>query len=196
MKPSILFLFTVICIPMLCSCSNTEYTSPDSTVATAPNTQPETEYITECISDAITENMTESSATEETASLLTSAEDIGIYDADGMGCNYIFTYGGEEFHALCEPDNWQITDSYKIDNTDDILIICQALTDIHPVPGSDGISFRTPEDMAYEWVQHNIAFQLLPVDSPLKNSAKDVDLDSNDQGKSAYQMLMERLQDN
>ncbi len=37
--------------------------------------------------------------------------------------------------------------------------------------------------MAYEWLQHNIAYELLP-DSEFKASAKDVDLDPDDQGLS------------
>ncbi len=157
-------------------------------------TEAETTQMTEEVAEEEPFTEAETLPSTESSSLLSSPEDIGLYDADGLGQNYVFTYDGEVYYALCEPDNWHITDSYKIQDEYDILTICQALNSVHLVPGADGTSFRTAEDMAYEWVQHNIAYQLLPDDSPWKESAKDVDLDSKDQGKSAYQMLIERLQ--
>ena len=45
-------------------------------------------------------------------------------------------------------------------------------------------SYRTAGDMAYEWVQHNIAYAVLPDDSRWKKSTKDVDLNPADQGLS------------
>ena len=47
--------------------------------------------------------------------------------------------------------------------------------------------------MAYEWVQHNLAYGLLPDGSSWKESARNVDIDPKDQGKSAYDILAERL---
>ncbi len=126
-------------------------------------------------------------------SLITSAADIALYDPDGQGWNYVFTYNGENFSVDYEYDNWHITDSYKIRNHDDIVIICQALADIHPIHGADLESYRTAEDMAYEWEQHNMAYNLLPEDSQWKGSAKDVDIDPKDQGKSMYQLFKDRL---
>ena len=126
-------------------------------------------------------------------SLIDSAEDIALYDTDGQGWNYIFTYGGENFSADYEYDNWHITDSYKIRNHDDLVIICQALADIHMIHGADLESYRTAEDMAYEWEQHNLAYSILPEESPWKESAKDVDIDPKDQGKSMYQLFKDRM---
>ena len=47
--------------------------------------------------------------------------------------------------------------------------------------------------MAYEWEQHNIAYQLLPEDSPYKENAKDVDLNPEDQGKSIIDFALEHI---
>ena len=54
--------------------------------------------------------------------------------------------------------------------------------------GIDGESFREPEDMAYEWIQHNIAYNILPDDNSWKANAKDVDINPADQNKSLYEM--------
>ena len=84
-------------------------------------------------------------------------------------------------------------DSYKISNKTDIEIICQALADIHPIHSADMADWRTPQDMAYEWTQHNIAYSLLSDTSEWKDSAKDVDIDPPDQGKSVYQLFKDRI---
>ena len=127
-------------------------------------------------------------------SLISSAEELGMYDIDGEGWNYAFYYDGETYSAEYEYDNWHITNSYRIKNHNDLVIICQALADIHPIHSADMENFRSAEDMAYEWEQHNLAYNLLPDDSPWKSSAKDVDIDPKDQGKSAYQLFMDRVQ--
>lgn len=146
--------------------------------------------------DIVTESGTEQPTTEPSPNaLLTSTADIGLYDMDGGDYHYIFTYGGEEFNAYYIPDNWCILDSYKISNKTDIEIICQALADIHPIHSADMTDWRTPQDMAYEWVQHNIAYSLLPDDSQWKDSAKDVDIDPPDQGKSVYQLFKDRIKE-
>ena len=54
---------------------------------------------------------------------------------------------------------------------------------------------RPTKDMAYEWSQHNIAYSLLPDDSEWKASAKDVDIDPPDQGKSVYQIFKDRIKE-
>ena len=99
---------------------------------------------------------------------LKNVEDINLHDIDGKGTNYIFTYREEDFSAKFVKDTWHITDSYKIRNEKDLAIICQALIDIHPIPSSDGTSYRTVEDLVYEWKQHNIAYILLLLDPLLE----------------------------
>lgn len=121
---------------------------------------------------------------------LKTSEDLKLRDVSGNGSAFVFNYGGEEFRAEYLPDNWTIYDSYKILNRKDIQIICKALSDIHPVHGKDLKSYRTPKDMTYEWQQHNIMYDLLPDGSRWKESARNVDLDPYDQGKS-YQEIYE-----
>ena len=79
-----------------------------------------------------------------------------------------------------------------ITNSHDIKKISKALIDIHPIHGSDMNSYRTEEDMAYEWLQHNMAYKLLPEGNSFRNSAKDVDLDPKDQGKSLVEIYEDR----
>jgi hypothetical protein len=71
--------------------------------------------------------------------------------------------------------------------------ICDVLIKIHPIHGRDMISYRTSDDMVYEWVQHNLAYKLLPNDNSWKNSAKDVDFDPEDQGKSIKEIYEDRI---
>lgn len=115
---------------------------------------------------------------------------IEIKDIDGT--NYEFKYKNEVFKATYTYDNWKIYNSYKITNENDIKAICKALIEIHPVHGSDMKSYRTPSDMAYEWLQHNLAYQILPKDNAWRNNAKDVDLDPKDQGKSMKEIYEDR----
>ena len=123
---------------------------------------------------------------------LTSTSDIGLTNYDGMGAKYYFTYKGEEFRTLYQNDCWTIYDSYKITNKSDMKIICQALIDVHPVHGKDLSSYRTADDMAYEWEQHNIAYKYLTEDSAWKESAGNVDLDPYDQGRSFEEIYEDR----
>ena len=134
---------------------------------------------------------TDSSGEEE--GILLSEEDIHLYDIDGSGTDYSFTYGGESFSARYTYENWRIYDSYKITNKADMYYICSALLDTHPLHGSDGESYRTPEDMVYEWSEHNWAYLMLPEDSPWRINTKDVDFNPEDQGKSAVDMALDRL---
>ena len=126
------------------------------------------------------------------AGILTSVEDIGLQDTDGGGENYVFYYSDEEFRARYTPDNWKIFDSYRITDNEDMMIICQALSEVHPIHGKDMVSYRTPEDMAYEWQQHNFAYYMLPEESPWKQSVQNVDLDPKDQGKSFSELYEDR----
>ncbi len=123
--------------------------------------------------------------------ILTSAADIELTDVDGTGKNYIFYYDGDEYSAVYTTDNWKIRDSYRINSSSDMEIICQALIEEHPVHGADMVSYRTADDMAYEWLQHNLAYQFLSDDSSWKAKAKDVDLNPADQGLS-FDQIYER----
>ena len=121
---------------------------------------------------------------------LSSTEDINLRSDDGR--SYYFTYKDDDFYAEYYDDVWTIYNSYKITNSDDITTICQALADEHPIHGRDMESYRTPSDMAYEWEQHNIAYEQLPEDNPWRESAKNVDLDPQDQGKSFAEIYEDR----
>lgn len=127
------------------------------------------------------------------AGYFSTVQDVGLYEVEGQEQTYAFLYKDETFHAVYSPDNWKIIDSYKITNAGDIEMICQALAEEHPIHGKDMESYRTAEDMAHEWIQHNLAYKLLPADSPLKKSVKDVDIDPADQGKSYYDFYVEEV---
>ena len=129
---------------------------------------------------------------EENVSVLNSCKDINLRDIDGKKSNYLFTYNNQDFSAKYTKDNWHIKDSYKITNTKDLEIICQALIDVHPIHGKDMKSYRTVDDLVYEWQQHNLAYNLLPDDNSWKSNAKDVDLDPADQGKSIAEIYENR----
>ena len=111
---------------------------------------------------------------------------------DEDGTHFHFTYHDQLFRAEYMPDNWKIFDSYRITNNRDMIIICQALSDLHPIPSADHSGFRTAEDMAYEWHQHNLAYFLLPDEMKWKSNAKDVDLNSEDQGKNLIDFIIDR----
>ena len=134
----------------------------------------------------------ETTAQAGSAGLLHAPEDICLTDTDGQERHYTFVYDGETFCADYSPDHWKITDSYKITVSGDILIICTALKNTHPVHGADMISEREASDMAYEWAQHNLTYQFLPDDSEYKAHAKDVDLDPYDVGKSFFEIYEDR----
>ena len=124
--------------------------------------------------------------------ILSGVEDIALTDMTGAGTDYVFIYDGNPYAAKYTPDNWEITDSYRITNAMDMAVICQALINVHPVHGRDMVSYRTANDMAYEWSQHNVVYQLLPEDSRWMDSVKDVDFDPEDQGKSYEELYEDR----
>ena len=134
----------------------------------------------------------DAASTQTQSGILSDPSDIDLRDTDGNGKNYLFTYDGEDFSAVYTTDNWKIYDSYKINNTEDMTIICEALISVHQIHGSDMESYRTAEDMAYEWLQHNIAYQFLSDDSSWKVHAQNVDLDPKDQGKSFSEIYEDR----
>ena len=117
-------------------------------------------------------------------SYLNSSADLGLYDVDGTGSTYRFNYSDMSFTALHEPENWRILDSYLINNADDMKIICQALIDIYPIHGKDYSSYRTADDMVYEWQIHNFVYDMLPEDNSFRNRVRDVDFNPEDQNKT------------
>lgn len=123
---------------------------------------------------------------------LSSVEGVSLVSTDDYAQGYVFDYDGDQFTAYFDGTSWKVHDSYKITNHDDIVLICQALLNEHPVYGSDWESFRTADDMAYEWEQHNLAYFVLPEDSRWRDDAKDVDLDPDDQGKSIQELYESR----
>ena len=127
-----------------------------------------------------------------TPGILSSSADINLRNPSGDGKNYVFNYGEAEFTAITWEEHWKIIDSYKIENTTDMVYICQALIDVYPVHGVDMVSYRTADDMAYEWVQHNLAYEYLPEDNTWRNKAKDVDFNPEDQGKTFIDIYEER----
>ena len=123
--------------------------------------------------------------------VLNSTEDIDLrYGGDGY---YYFTYNGEDFRAMYAASTWTVYDSFKITNKNDITIICQALSDVNPVPSRDWQSYRTADDMAYEWDQHNKVYLVAPKDSYTRERTRNVDLDPEDQGKTYEDLYRENL---
>ena len=197
MKKRFVIIYLSCCILMFsllggCSGSSAETEKAPETAAETQTVSTEThpETITEVQTD-IAEN-TEPMTEPVPEGILSSPEDIGLTNASGDGANYTFIYGEETFTAIYTPDNWKIIDSYRIDNSDDMRIICEALTAEHPIHGSDMQSYRTPEDMAYEWIQHNLCYALLPEGSSWIENVKDVDLDPRDQGRSFMEIYEDR----
>ena len=139
------------------------------------------------------EPTTEAPTAAYTAGLLHSVEEVALTDTDGEGTNYEFNYNGAMFEAIYTPDNWKIINSYRIEAQSDMVLICTALSNEHPIHSADMQGWRTPEDMAFEWEQHNLAFAMLGNDSPWKDSARDVDINPADQGKSLYELYQDRL---
>ena len=140
--------------------------------------------------DNSSNSVTDSSG--ESAGLLTSTADINLTSADGGTKNYTFVYDGETYKAKHTADHWTIYDSYKINSKSDMMIICQALIDLYPVHGSDMVSYRTAEDMTFEWQQHNIGYIFLGEKSEWASHLKDVDFDPADQGKSFDEIYKDR----
>ena len=138
------------------------------------------------------ENRNVEAKNNETNGILVSVDDLSLKDVDGKKTNFTFIYKNELFYATYTKDNWHIEDSYKINNKNDIIIICKALTDIYPIHGKDMKSFRTIDDLVYEWEQHNIAYDFLPKDSIWRDNAKSVDLDPQDQGRSIKEIYESR----
>lgn len=167
-----------------------ETTTTSSSVTSQTTTTAQSKTTTSESKTTTAKKTTAKTGTNKT-SLLTSADDIALTET-GEG-SYTFTYDGETYNAYYTPDNWKIVDSYKITDKADMIVICKALSDIYPIHTSDYTGYRTPEDLAYEWEQHNTAYSMLPDSSKWKANTKDVDLDPKDQGKSFLDMARDRL---
>ena len=144
------------------------------------------------VTDGITTGNQTAGNNNTGSGILSSTADINLRDSDGKGKNYIFDYNGAEYTAIYWDDHWKIMDSYLIGNSNDMIVICQALIDLHPIHGADHESYRTADDMAYEWLQHNIAYEFLPEDNVWRQKAKDVDFNPDDQGKSFIEIYEQR----
>ena len=125
------------------------------------------------------------------------ADSIDIKDTDGQGRNYTFEYNAQQFKAefsyrIDGKENWRIYDSYLIRSRSDMIMICDRLLTLHKIHGRDMVSYRTAEDMADEWEIHNSAYDYLP-QGDMKNHAKDVDFDPDDQGKSLGDFMLEKI---
>ena len=195
-------LFIVCCLALLCSLcgcfggSRHRQSTDSSTESYEYQEDPETLRSPEGSLNP-QDNVTgqESEAADDSSKEADASFDAGnivLNDVDGNGKNYVFTYHGEEYLAQYTEDNWKIIDSYKITNIEDITTICQALLNHHPVHGRDMESIRTAEDMAFEWLQHNLAYELLPEGNPLSRSAKDVDLNPEDQNRTFQEIYEDR----
>ena len=124
------------------------------------------------------------SATTASSGLLSSADELGIRLKGSKDRVYNFDYDGKTYTAIHTTDHWKIMDSYEINNEADMLIICQALIDLHPIHGKDMVSYRTADDMVYEWEVHNLAYVLVTNDEDMKAHLRDVDFNPEDQNCS------------
>lgn len=195
--------FPIIAALLLCACADAEHessslptqasvSSPAETTTAAPILMTETP--TSASAAAAQAPVTSAEAESQTESSLTDKSDLCFKNTDGSGSRYEFLYNGEVFTAVYTPDNWKIINSYKIDNEADMLLICKTLSEEHPIHGKDMVSYREPEDMVYEWQQHNLAYSILPDSSQWKLNARDVDLNPEDQGRSLYEMFLARTE--
>ena len=119
---------------------------------------------------------------------------INLIDIDGNKTNYSFKYNNEVYHDIYTTDNWHIVDSYKITNENDIKKICRILVKEHPIHSSDKNSYRTIDDLVFEWKQHNIAYFLLPDDNKYKENVRSVDLNPDDQNQNVIEMYKRRIE--
>lgn len=147
------------------------------------------------VTEKTLEEAVNSASSGTTTGLLQDVEDIGLTNTDGKGKKFVFTYDNEEFSAVYTTDNWQIIDSYKITNSADMKIICQALIDVHPIHGKDMESYRTADDMVYEWQIHNIAYAVMDKDDPKRIKSKDVDFDPKDQDMTIEDFYKSRIEE-
>ena len=193
-------VFTAVCFAACSSAESGPAQAETSAAVTTAETAPETTV--ETAAPAAEETTAETAAPAETYTQTETSEsvdsepepEIEITALDDEG-NYSFEFDGMTFYACYTPDNWHIIDSYRVRQMEDMKVICRALIELHPVHGSDMESWRTPEDMAEEWIYHDLAYELLPDDDPWKERAKDVDLDPADQGKTLHELFIAKSQE-
>ena len=182
------------------SAESTETSSVVSVESSLPEQEEQTTTTTTTTTAAASENDLSVSQKEtkerksiydNTLGLLGSIDDLNFRNTDGENSEYQFDYNGEVFTAIYTPDNWKIVDSYKITNSADMLLICQALIDENPLHGRDMVSYRVPDDMVDEWMQHNLAYEIFYENAALRARAKDVDLNPDDQGKNIIEKYAE-----
>jgi hypothetical protein len=130
-------------------------------------------------------------------SRLNSVSDVQL--TEGEDGKYLFDYAGETFTAAYAGGSWQIEDSYKIRNENDLRIICAVLSNRGPVGSKVHGGYRSPESLAFEWQQHNIVYYWAApfAGTSLADAAIEstwaVDLDpSDDEGKNAIQLSWDR----
>ena len=187
-------MITVVAILVLIGCSSVKTAEKPDDAVTETGCEDAGEDNSEPVNEEAKDLPVDEAESEVSSGpVLASVSDINLTDVDGSGHDYTFTYGGEEFLAVYStPENWKVFDSYKINSESDLLIICQALIDEHPIHGRDMVSYRTAEDMVYEWQIHNLAYTFLDDDDPLKDDSRDVDLDPKDQGLTIEEFYKSR----
>ena len=113
-------------------------------------------------------------------------ENLELEGTEDMYESYSINYGSDVLTAIYEDEEWQIIDSYKVKSCADMELICEKLNEIHTIPASESSQEKTrePKDMTFEWLQHNMIYDILPDDSEWKESTKHVNLNAADQGKT------------
>ena len=143
--------------------------------------------------ESINENIIQTINTENEITEHISIKDINLHDIDGNNKNYVFTYKNIEYTATYTEDNWKIYDSYKITNSEDMEVICEALLNVHQIHSRDKQSYRTVQDLVNEWELHNVAYVVLSDESKYKELVKDVDFNPEDQEKDFEEMFKTRI---
>lgn len=199
----LIFVFGVM-LALLCSCSDMSRKSDshdpakraleESSFGAATTTKETAAVSEESMPENETTVMADSKEDVADTALFKTAHDLKLSPTDGeWGECYEFRYGEDVFSVIYTENNWKIINSYKIDNAQDMRIICQALIDIHPIPTADGTGERDTDSLVYEWQQHNLAYNMLPQNSKWIENVRDVDLNPNDESKSMLQMALDRL---
>ena len=186
------FVLTIGLIGCAGSPLEATFDSQVNSVVASPEPEPSSSAYEPTSTSELEVSASKSDSPASSAGILQEPEDIALQAVDDYGSNYVFFYDGEEFLVYYQPDCWKVYDSYRITNKDDLVIICQALLNEHEIHGRDLVSFRTAEDMAYEWQQHNLAYALAPKNSSWRESAQNVDLDPDEQNMTLEEIYLER----
>ena len=124
---------------------------------------------------------------------------------------YNFAYNGKTYSATYNESEqcWTIIDSFEISDKKVMYLECYNLIAKNPVPTEPGgTTYRTLDDMVYEWEQHNVAYNYfikiynsgIPFSSELYNyiaegisRAKNVSINPGDQGKNWIELCLDRI---